>query len=197
MEGFEISFDYSTAQWVLSIIVGVCLSKVYSVVAHHIRYRKEIIFHVPSLLLIGHIFFLLIYVWFTSPSGYQMVEGNRLTFLVRIILDSLAVIFTLLALPSEEMLNKSNLNLKKIYMDSKINWAVILCIWMISSFMFHMILGLAHSDKPHFEFIMVNIGNIVLMFAITVLMLKSNNDYIHIGIQMAANLSMISGILTS
>ena len=66
-----------------------------------------------------------------------------------------------------------------------------------SSFMFHMILGLAHSDKPHFEFIMVNIGNIVLMFAITVLMLKSNNDYIHIGIQMAANLSMISGILTS
>ena len=157
MEGFEISFDYSTAQWVLSIIVGVCLTKVYSTVAHHIRNRKEIIFHVPYLLLIGHIFFILIFFWFTSPSRYQTAESNRLAFLVKIISDSIAVIFTLVALPSEQMLSKSNLNLKKIYMDSKINWAVILCIWMISSFMFHMILGLAHCDKPHFEFIMVNI----------------------------------------
>jgi len=50
MNELEISFDYSTAQWVLSIIVGVCLSKVYSTMAHHIRNRKEIIFYVSYLL---------------------------------------------------------------------------------------------------------------------------------------------------
>ena len=63
----EISFDYSTAQWVLSIIIGVCLTKVYNTVAHYIRNRKAIIFYVPYLLLIGHTFFVLIFVWFSSP----------------------------------------------------------------------------------------------------------------------------------
>ena len=196
MEGFEISFDYSTAQWVLSIIVGVCLTKVYSTIAHHIRYRKEIIFHVPSLLLIGHIFFLLLYVWFTSPKSYQIVEGNRLIFLVRIILDSVAVIFTLLALPSEEMLSESNLNLKTIYMDSKRNWAVILGGWLACGLIFSTIFGSAHSEKPYFEFMAGNLAAFVLMVSVTVLMLKSNNDWIHTGIQMLGNLSMISSILT-
>ena len=50
MSELKLSFDYSTAQWVLSIIVGVCLSKAYSTMAHYIRNRKEIIFYVPYLL---------------------------------------------------------------------------------------------------------------------------------------------------
>ena len=197
MSEHTISFDYSMLQWVLSIIVGVCLTKVYSTVAHHTRNRKEIIFHVPYLLLIGHIFFLLIYLWFTSPSRYQTVESNRLAFLVIIIVDSLAVIFTFAALPSEEMLSESNLNLKTIYMDSKRNWAVILCGWIICGLILSTIFGSAHSEKPYFEFMAGNLAAFVLMVSVTVLMLKSNNDWIHTGIQMLGNLSMISSILTS
>ena len=197
MSEYTISFDYSMLQWVLSIIVGVCLTKVYSTVAHHIRNRKEIIFHVPYLLLIGHIFFLLIFLWFTSPSRYQTVEGNRLAFLAMIIADSIAVIFTFAALPSEEMLSESNLNLKTIYMDSKINWVVILGGWLTCGLILSTIFGSAQSEKPYFEFMAGNLANLVLMVSVIVLMLKSNNDYIHTGIQMAGNLSMIFGILTS
>ena len=52
-----VSLDYSTAQWVLSIIVGVCLTKVYITIAHHIHYRKEIVFYVPYFLAYrAHIF---------------------------------------------------------------------------------------------------------------------------------------------
>jgi len=189
MSELKLSFDYSTAQWVLSIIVGVCLSKVYSTIAHHIRYRKEIIFYVPYLLLVGHIFVILIFLWFTSPSAYQMVEGNRLAFLVKIISDSIAVIFTLVALPSEQMLSKSNLNLKTIYMDSKINWAVILMIWFFIGNIFKIIFGSA-------EFITMTIAGIVLMFAVTVLLLKSNNYYLHAGYQIFGIFMMLLMLLS-
>jgi len=59
----------------VSIIIGVCLSKVYSTVSHYIRCRKEIVFYVPYFLLIGHIFFILIHLWFTSPYYYPSSRG--------------------------------------------------------------------------------------------------------------------------
>ena len=182
----EISFDYSTAQWVLSIIVGVCLTKVYSTVAHHIRHRKEIIFYLPYLLLIAYTFLILIYVWFSSPYYYQMVEGNKLAFLIRIIIDSMAVIFTLLALPSEQMLSKNDLNLETIYQDSKKNWTVIVLIWNFSLSIYLMTL---HADLFIVLFLLVGM---VMTFVWVVLVLKFKNIYLHTTYQIWGISSMLT-----
>ena len=191
----EISFDYSTAQWVLSIIVGVCLTKVYNTVAHHIRHRREIIFYVPYLLLIGHIFFILISLWFTSPYTYQMVEGNRLAFLIRIIIDSIAVIVTLLALPSEQMLSKSNLNLETIYQDSKKDWAVIMMIWTVIGSLFNVFFG--PTDQNIQQMLVMMISANVLTFIWIVLVLKYNNLYLHTVFQIYGISVMLLVILLS
>ena len=75
------SFDYSTAQWVLSIIIGVCLTKIYSIVAYHTRYRKETIFYLPYLFLVAQTFLILLFVWFVSPYRCQKVSDNNFAFL--------------------------------------------------------------------------------------------------------------------
>ena len=174
---FEISFDYSTAQWVLSITIGVCLSKIYSTVTHHIRCRKEIVIYVPYFLLIGHIFFILVLVWFTSPSAYRVVEGNRLAFLARIITDSIAVIVTLLALPSEQMLSKSNLNLETIYQDSKKNWTVTILVWNFCLSIHLMTL------QPDLFWVLFLLSGMVMMFVGVVWVLKFKNLYLHVAYQ--------------
>jgi len=190
---FEISFDYSTAQWVLSITIGVCLSKIYSTVTHHIRCRKEIVIYVPYFLLIGHIFFILVLVWFTSPSAYRVVEGNRLAFLARIITDSIAVIVTLLALPSEQMLSKSNLNLEAIYQDSKKNWAVIMLIWGAIGSLFNVFFG---STDQNLQQMLVVMGvTQVVSFAWIVSVLKYNNLYLHTAFQIYGISLMLVGLL--
>ena len=128
-----MSFDYSTAQWILSIIIGVCLTKVYVCIAHHIRYRQETVFYLPYLLLVVQTFVILIVLWFASPVLYQGIEINKLGFIARIIADSLGVIFTLVALPDERTLNRDNLNLKTYYYGSKRTWIAVGLIWSISA----------------------------------------------------------------
>ena len=184
-----ISFDYSTAQWVLSIIVGVCLTKVYNAVAHHIRHRKEIVFYVPYLLLIGYTFFILIQLWFTSPYFYKIVEGNKLAFLSRIIIDSMAVIFTLLTLPSEQMLSKSNLNLETIYQDSKKNWTVTILVWNFCLSIHLMTL------QPDLFWVLFLLSGMVMMFVGVVLVLKFKNLYLHVAYQIWGISGMVLLIL--
>ena len=167
-----MSFDYSTAQWVLSIIIGVCLTKVYSTISHHIRHRKDIIFYLPYLLLVANTFIILITTWFASPWSYQMVEGNKLGFLARILSDSTAVIFTLVALPDELIPSKDKLDLKAVYYDSKKSWMVVMIMWGISSSAISIFFGAE-------EYRIIAIGGIIIGPMIATLMIKFNNDYLH------------------
>ena len=169
-----MSFDYSTAQWILSIVVGVCLTKVYSTIAHHVRYRKETVFYLPYLMLVAQTLLSLLFVWFQSPSGYQMVGVNKLGFLAKVISDSLAVIFTLVALPDEQILSKDKLDLKVIYYDTKKTWMIIWMIWLISGVTLSLFFG------PE-EFRNMLIGSIVITLVLAILMLKFDNDYLHGG----------------
>ena len=168
------SLDYSTAQWILSIIIGVCLTKVYSIIAHHIRYRKEITFYLSYLLLVAQTFILLIFVWFQSPFLYQVIEGNNLAFLAKVINDSIAVIFVLIALPDERMLNTKNLHLKRINYDSKKTWVIIQMAWSVGGLIIG-VFTLAEGQK------IMALGSIIIVLVPSILVLKFDNDYLHIG----------------
>ena len=120
---------------------------------------------------------------------YQIVEGNRLAFLIRIILDSLAVIFTLLALPSEQMLSKSNLNLEAIYQDSKKNWAVIMLIWNLSLNTYDVIVDAAEFTE--------RIEDMVMALVLIPLVLKYNNLYLHTVFQIVGILMMFLLLLVT
>ena len=185
-----VSLDYSTAQWVLSIIVGVCLTKVYITIAHHIHYRKEIVFYVPYLLLIGQIFGQLVHLWFTSPYFYKMVESNPLAFMIQIIINGMAVIFTLLALPNEQVLSEGNLNLKEFYQDTKKNWMVTLIIWFLVMNTFSIVLVISIIG---YDWI-VMIG---ILFTLKVLVLKYNNLYLHAGYHLIFTTGIMYDLLTN
>ena len=132
---------------------------------------------------------MLIYVWFSSPYFYRIIEGNRLAFLIRIILDSVAVIFTLLALPSEQMLSKSDLNLETIYQNSKKNWAVIMLIWNLSLNTYDIILGIVEFTE--------RIEDMTMALVFIPLVLKYNNIYLHTVFQILGILMMFLLLLVT
>jgi len=104
---FEFSFDYSTTQWINSIMIGVCLTKIYTVIAHHIRFRQQITFYFPYLLFLGQLVFTLIFIWYGSgPNYYPVLEGNNALFTLSVLADSLAIIFVLSALPDDKPVEK-------------------------------------------------------------------------------------------
>ena len=196
-----VSLDYSTAQWVLSIIVGVCLTQVYITIAHHIHYRKEIVFYVPYLLLIGQIFVQLVHLWFTSPYSYKMVESNPLAFMIQIIINGISVIFTLLALPNGQVLSTSNLNLKEFYQDTKKNWMVTLIIQFLLTNIFWMFfvtsIDLYMKGPSANETWYSWIGLIGVPLMMKVLVLKYNNLYLHTVFQIYGISVMLLVILLS
>ena len=166
------SFDYSTAQWVLSIIIGVCLTRIYSIVAHHTRYRKETVFYLPYLFLIAQTFLLLLLVWFISPYRYEQVADNNLAFLARIMADSMAVVFTLVALPDDQILSKNQLNLKSYYHESKRTFMVVFTIWII----FTATMGILFDP----EMLRIrHIANMTITLIVVIMMIKFDNDYLH------------------
>ena len=103
-----------------------------------------------------------------------MVGVNKLGFLAKVITDSLAVIFTLVALPDEQILSKDKLDLKVIYYDAKKTWMIIWMIWLISGVTLSLFFG------PE-EFRNMLIGSIVITLVLAILMLKFDNDYLHAG----------------
>ena len=128
-----------------------------------------------------------------------MVEGNRLAFLIRIIIDSIAVIVTLLALPSEQMLSKSNLNLETIYQDSKKDWAVIMMIWTVIGSLFGSLFNVffGPTDQNIQQMLVMMISANVLTFIWIVLVLKYNNLYLHTVFQIYGISVMLLVILLS
>ena len=192
-----VSLDYSTAQWVLSIIVGVCLTQVYITIAHHIHYRKEIVFYVPYLLLIGQIFVQLVHLWFTSPYNYQMVEGNPLAFMIQIIINGISVIFTLLALPNEQVLSEGNLNLKEFYQDTKKNWMVTLIIWFLVMNIFVIVFVTGITGPSGNETWYSWIAIIGVPLTMKVLVLKYNNLYLHAGYHLIFTTAIMFYLLTN
>jgi len=184
------SFDYSTAQWVLSIIIGVCLTRIYRIVAHHTRYRKETVFYLPYLFLIAQTFLLLLLVWFISPYRYQQVADNNLAFLARIMTDSMAVVFTLVALPDDQILSKNQLNLKSYYHESKRTFMVVFTIWII----FTATMGIFFDP----EMLRIrHIANMTITLIVVILMIKFDNDYLHAFIHLFYIVQLIPILLHS
>ena len=128
---FEFSFDYSTTQWINSIMIGVCLTKIYTTIAHHIRFREQTSFYFPYLLFLGQLVFTLIFIWYgSSPNYYPVLEGNNALFTMSVLADSIAIIFVLSALPDDRPLVDQKLDLKAFYYKNKKPWNIVHMIWL-------------------------------------------------------------------
>ena len=101
-----LSWDYNTAQWVIAIIVGICLAKIYACVAHHMKSLKKTEYYLPYIVMILELFVMLVFMWFSSPYGYYIVTGSKLGFICRTLTDSLVVIVALVSLPDDDILEK-------------------------------------------------------------------------------------------
>ena len=101
-----LSWDYSTAQWVIAIIVGICLAKIYACVAHHMKSMKKTEYYLPYMVMVLELFVMLVFMWFSSPYGYHIITGSKLGFIFRTLTDSLVVIVALVSLPDDDIFAK-------------------------------------------------------------------------------------------
>jgi len=164
-----LSWDYNTAQWVIAIIVGICLAKIYACVAHHMKSLKKTEYYLPYIVMILELFVMLVFMWFSSPYGYYIVTGSKLGFICRTLTDSLVVIVALVSLPDDDILEKERIDMKDIYVSSKLGKLILVIIVTFSI----ILVGL-------FSLLLIKVNNkyllsaIHLAHAIGILLLRTN-----------------------
>ncbi len=173
-----LSWDYNTAQWVIAIIVGICLAKIYACVAHHMKFLKKTKYYLPYMVMVLELFVMLVFMWFSSPYGYYIITGSKLGFICRTLTDSLVVIVALVSLPDDDVLNKEQIDMKEIYASSKILRPIIIGVWYVGQIAIAVFFDpLANSFGKLILVIIVGFS-IVLVSLFTFLLIKVNNRYI-------------------
>ena len=183
---FDFHFDYSTTQWVNSIVIGVCLTKIYSTIAYHIRYREQTIFYFPYLIFLGQLIFTLIFIWYGyTPNYYPVLEGNNVLFAMAVLADSIAIIFVLSALPDCQPLTEKKLDLKDFYYKNKKPWNIVHMIWLsiiLVCFYFTPNKELVFAQRLSMQ-VMIPLfyGSMLVGILLGIAMVVYNSDYLHTG----------------
>ena len=185
MEGVpDVTITYPMIQALLSIIIGLCLSRIWMVFATHVKNWKNTKSYLPYYILMFSQTLTLMTLWFQSPFIYGILIKVPIKVLVGLTGDGCAVIMTYLALPSDKELDQDYLNLEKFYLDNKRKIFVAYCIWAtIGS-----ILGYSIGVIDSLLFTLINISFTLMM---GVLMWFVNNYWFHLYAHVQATCIMI------
>ena len=166
-----MTLDYPTAQWLISIVVGVCLTKAYSVIAHHLQHRNKSVFYVPYFFWVVEIVVALVMTWFASPHGYGLAAGNKVGFVSRVFIDSLFIIIVLYALPSDERLSREEVNLKNFYYETKLIRPLMMMAYNVAGLTYTFVF----SSTPSMQ--TAALGSMVSSLIVQFLLIKLDNQY--------------------
>ena len=112
--------DYGMMQWILSIVIGITLSRVISSVALLARKRKLVKF---DFLLTSNLLVITINIvnfWFRSPEIFNSVEGKYIPFMLFFITIVIFVTAVEALLPTTSLLESDNvIDLKEAYFNQK------------------------------------------------------------------------------
>ena len=173
-----LSWDYNTAQWVIAIIVGICLAKIYACVAHHMKSMNKTEYYLPYMVMVLELFVMLVFMWFSSPYGYHIITGSNLGFICRTLTDSLVVIVALVSLPDDNILEEERIDMKKIYFSSKTLRPIIIGIWYLGQISIAVLFDPLANSLGKIILVIIVAFSIILIGLFTVLLIRVNNKYV-------------------
>ena len=190
-----MAFDWSNAQWIFAIVIGITMAKYYSLIVQYYRRREVITFYLPHILQIVSIVVALYMLWYMGESNYSALENKPISFMVRNFCDGLLLLMYLYLIPDDTDLNKSEFDMKDWYMKTKNTYYV-----------FSMVVGLVFFflaakynygfELVRFEFkavVVVTIVNSLLMIGV----ILSRNTYYHCFFQFFRITSWLAALLVS
>ena len=113
------SFDWSNAQWIFAIVIGITMAKYYSLIVQYYRRREVITFYLPHILQIGLVVLGLYLLWYMGEYNYSALEDKPISFMLRTLFDGLALLMYLYLIPDDTDLNTTKFDMKAWYMKTK------------------------------------------------------------------------------
>jgi hypothetical protein len=122
------SFDWSNAQWILAIVIGIVMAKYYSLIVQYYRRREVITFYLPHFLQIGAVVLGLYLLWYMGEHNYSALEDKPIGFMLRNLFDGLTLLMCLYLIPDDTDLNTTEFDMKAWYMKTKNTFYVFLIV---------------------------------------------------------------------
>ena len=170
--------DYSMMQWVLSVILGVSLTRFITAVTQIARQRHQIKF---DFLLVGLLISMILTLttrWFRSPGAYNTAEGKFIPFMLLFLMDLFYVTAFESVVPNLELYD--TIDLKEMYFNQKnLFFAAMTGLGLIFLVLFIFypevdVIGIKLSSK------LATISfNTLIVVILPVLLIISNNYYLH------------------
>ena len=113
------SFDWSNAQWIFAIVIGIVMAKYYSLIVQYYRRREVITFYLPHILQIGSVVLGLYLFWYSGEYNYSALEDKPISFMLRNLFDGLLLLMYLYLIPDDTDLDKTEFDMKDWYMKTK------------------------------------------------------------------------------
>ena len=188
--------DYSMMQWVLSIVVGVSLSRFINTLALIGRKKDQVKF---DFLLISILFATttqMIHLWFNSPSYFSNIEGIYIPYMLLFLITLIYATAIESLLPTSSVIETDGtVDLREVYFHQK-------DLFYLAQLLIGVILLLLYIFYPEVEGLAFGLESkmveIPILFIMTivfpVMLIISNNYYLHVFNMILISLSFIGQI---
>jgi len=188
--------DYSMMQWVLSIVVGVSLSRFINTLALIGRKKDQVKF---DFLLISILFATttqMIHLWFNSPGYFSNIEGIYIPYMLLFLITLIYATAIESLLPTSSVIETDGtVDLREVYFHQK-------DLFYLAQFLIGVILLLLYIFYPEVEGLAFGLESkmveIPILFIMTivfpVMLIISNNYYLHVFNMILISLSFIGQI---
>jgi len=188
--------DYSMMQWVLSIVVGVSLSRFINTLALIGRKKDQVKF---DFLLISILFATttqMIHLWFNSPGYFSNIEGIYIPYMLLFLITLIYATAIESLLPTSSVIEtESTVDLREVYFHQK-------DLFYLAQLLIGVILLLLYIFYPEVEGLAFSLESkmveIPILFIMTivfpVMLIISNNYYLHVFNMILISLSFIGQI---
>jgi len=188
--------DYSMMQWVLSIVVGVSLSRFINTLALIGRKKDQVKF---DFLLISILFATttqMIHLWFNSPGYFSNIEGIYIPYMLLFLITLIYATAIESLLPTSSVIEtESTVDLREVYFHQK-------DLFYLAQLLIGVILLLLYIFYPEVEGLAFGLESkmveIPILFIMTivfpVMLIISNNYYLHVFNMILISLSFIGQI---
>ena len=189
--------DYSMMQWVLSIVVGVSLSRVINTLALIGRKKDQVKF---DFLLISILFATttqMIHLWFNSPGYFSNIEGIYIPYMLLFLITLIYATAIESLLPNSSVLETvGTVDLRNVYYQQKDLFYLaqfLIGVIMLSLYIFYpQVEGMAFGLESK----MVEIPILfILTIVFPIILIISNNYFLHVFNMMLISLGFLGQIL--
>ena len=188
--------DYSMMQWVLSIVVGVSLSRFINTLALIGRKKDQVKF---DFLLISILFATttqMIHLWFNSPGYFSNIEGIYIPYMLLFLITLIYATAIESLLPTSSVIEtESTVDLREVYFHQK-------DLFYLAQLLIGVIILLLYIFYPEVEGLAFGLESkmveIPILFIMTivfpVMLIISNNYYLHVFNMILISLAFIGQI---